>query len=299
MALDAFRKADKQDGGHCVPCKRNIVRCGIELRDWKAAESAAREMVADAHDETAVAIAHYTLGMVLMNEAISRHKEDLYSDVHQGMAEALKVHANFPDAVYADGRALAYMNRDADAKARFEELVKMRPEGNPDRQRAMRFIAQLELAKAKLAPAFATTDSNGKRVSLDDFAGKVVLLDFWATWCEPCRAAMPHIREIAKKFQHEPLVILSVSLDEDEKDWREFITKQEMTWLQCRDGDGFRGDIARIFEVIAIPHTFTIDADGILQDEHIGDASVEGKLKKLLARAKELQQIQQSQKTPQ
>ena len=61
-----------------------------------------------------------------------------------------------------------------------------------------------------------------------------------------------------------------------------------MTWLQYRD-DGFTGQIAKGFGVQAIPHTFTIDADGVLQDEHIGDASIEGKLKKLVARAQALQ----------
>ena len=61
-----------------------------------------------------------------------------------------------------------------------------------------------------------------------------------------------------------------------------------MTWPQYRDG-GFKGSIATMFGVTAIPHTFTIDADGVLQEEHIGDASIEGKLKKLIARARELQ----------
>ena len=62
-----------------------------------------------------------------------------------------------------------------------------------------------------------------------------------------------------------------------------------MTWLQYRDG-GFTSPISTMFGVTAIPHTFTIDAEGVLQDEHIGDASIEGKLKKLLAQARELQQ---------
>jgi hypothetical protein len=86
----------------------------------------------------------------------------------------------------------------------------------------------------------------------------------------------------------EPLLILSVSLDSEEQKWKEFIVKNEMTWPQYRDGS-FSGPIARMFSVNAIPHTFTIDADGVLQDEHIGDASIEGKLKKLLSRARELQ----------
>jgi thiol-disulfide isomerase/thioredoxin len=116
-------------------------------------------------------------------------------------------------------------------------------------------------------------------------------LDFWATWCGPCREALPHMREIAKKFKGDPLVVLSISLDSDEAKWKEFVIKNEMTWPQYRDG-GFTGAIATMFSVRSIPHTFTIDADGVLQEEHVGDASVEGKLKKLLARAREVQATQ-------
>jgi peroxiredoxin len=164
----------------------------------------------------------------------------------------------------------------------------MRPDNSPDRQRALRYVSQPELARARMAPPFAITTTNGTRLSMDDLAGKVVLIDFWATWCAPCREALPHMREIAKKFQGQPLVVLSVSLDSDEEKWKDFVAKNDMTWPQYRDG-GFSGTIAKMFAVEAIPHTFTIDADGVLQDEHIGDAAIEGKLKKLIARARETQ----------
>jgi len=96
------------------------------------------------------------------------------------------------------------------------------------------------------------------------------------------------MRDIARKFQGQTLVILSVSLDNDEQKWKEFVAKNEMIWPQYHDG-GFTGSISKLFYVTAIPHTFTIDAESVLQDEHIGDASIEGKLKKLLAQARELQ----------
>jgi hypothetical protein len=82
--------------------------------------------------------------------------------------------------------------------------------------------------------------------------------------------------------------VLSVSLDSDEQKWKDFVTKNEMTWIQYRDGD-FSGHVAALFSVHSIPQTFTIDADGVLQDQHIGDASMEGKLKKLVAQAQDLQ----------
>ena len=287
-ALDCFKKADKQDGGHCLACQRQMIKYGVELTDWKTAELAAEEMVADAKGERDTAIAHYQFAMVLLREGQQKHKDEIFARAHDESTKALAAYSNFPDAVLLDGKALAQLRQDAEAKARFEQFVKMRPADDPDRQRALRYITRPELVRARMAPPFAVTTIDGKRISMDELQGKVVLLDFWATWCGPCREALPHIRNVAKKFQGEPLVILSVSLDDDEQKWKDFINKNEMTWPQYRDA-GSDGQIAKMFGVAAIPHTFTIDADGVLQDEHIGDASVEGKLKKLLAHARELQ----------
>jgi thiol-disulfide isomerase/thioredoxin len=216
------------------------------------------------------------------------HNEEFLIHAHEEMLKALAAGLKFPTAIYADGLILAQLKQDDGAKTRFEDFVKLQPENDPDRQRALRYISEPDLARARMAPPFAITTTDGKRISLDDLAGKVVLLDFWATWCGPCREALPHMREIARKFHGEPLVVLSISLDTDEQKWKEFIAKNEMTWLQYWDG-GFDAPIAKGFGVHSIPHTFTIDADGVLQDEHIGDAAIEGKLKKLVARARELQ----------
>lgn len=292
-ALDGFKKADKQDDRRCVACQKMMIKYGIELRDWKTAETAAEEMVAEAQGEKELAIAHYHFGMVLVDEAMGKHKDELFARAHDEMTKALTAFANFPDAIFADGQALARLKQDDAAKAQFERFVKLRPADDPNRQRALRYIDQPELARARMAPPFAVTTMDGRHISLDDLKGKVVLIDFWATWCEPCREALPHVREIVKKFQGQPLVVLSVSLDDNEQEWKDFIAKNGMTWLNYRDG-GFTGPISKLFGVEAIPHTFTIDADGVLQDEHIGDAAIEGKLKKLLERARELQAAQKS-----
>jgi peroxiredoxin len=286
-ALEEFKKADKQDGGHCVVCQKQILKYGLELQDWKAAEVAAGEIVAEAQGDRDVALAHYQFAIVLMNEGVQRHKDEYFTRTHDEIAKALAAHANFPDALFLDGQALARLGQDEAARARFTEFVKTKPAEDPKRQRALRYIERPELARARMAPPFTVTTIQGQQVSMDDLQGKVVLLDFWATWCAPCREALPHMREVAKKFQGQPLVVLSVSLDSDEQKWKDYIGKNEMTWPQYRDG-GFTGPVAKMFGVTAIPHTFTIDADGVLQDEYIGDASIEGKLKKLLARAQEL-----------
>ena len=128
------------------------------------------------------------------------------------MSKALEVAPNFPNAVSPRTAAPSPIrSRTMPAKARFEQFVKMKPEDSPDRQRALLYISEPGLARALMAPPFAVTTLDGKRISLNYLQGKVVLIDFWATWCGPCREALPHVREIAKKFDGNPLVVLSVS----------------------------------------------------------------------------------------
>jgi thiol-disulfide isomerase/thioredoxin len=287
-AFESFKKADKQDDGHCMVCQKKMIKYGMEFGEWKTAEIAGEEMVGEAQGPMNLALAHYELGAIWKSEGLQRHKDEAFSRAHEEMTKALAAAPNFPDAMFVDGIALAHLKQDEAAKKQFEQFVKMRPESDPNRQRALRYLEDPELARARMAPPFAVTTTDGQRIALDDLKGKVVLIDFWATWCPSCREALPHMREIAKKFQGQPLVILSVSLDDDEKKWKDFVVKNEMTWVQCRDG-GFTGPIATMFAVRAIPQTFTIDADGVLQDQHIGDASIEGKLKKLVGRARESQ----------
>src|SRR5215469_8701456 len=139
-ALDAFKKADKQDGGHCAACRKNMIKYGIQLQEWKFAEEAAEEAVAQASSDD-LALAHYDLGIVFMSEAMAKHKAELFQRAHDEMTRALAAHENFPKAVYTDGRALAYLNQDEAAKAQFEHFIQLRPDKNdPDHQRALRYI---------------------------------------------------------------------------------------------------------------------------------------------------------------
>ena len=117
--------------------------------------------------------------------------------------------------------------------------------------------------------------------------GRVVLIDFWATWCGPCNEELPQMKKIAKEFAGQPLVIISVSWDSDEAKWKAFLAKNEMTWVQYRDADH---ELSKRFGVDAIPNYFTIDSDGVLTSEMLGSGNdVEGKLKKLVAKARAAQ----------
>lgn len=285
FALDDFKKADKQDGGHCAACQAQMLKYGVELGDWKTAELAVNEMIANAQGQKETAVAHYQAATLYFREGLEKHKDEFFARCHEESGQALAAYPNFPDALSLDGKALARLKQDDAAKAQFAQYLKVHTTDDAERQRVARYLEHPDLARAMMAPAFSVTTIDGQKISMDDLQGKVVLLDFWATWCGPCREALPHIRSVAKKFQGQPLVILSVSLDTDEAKWKEFIAKNEMTWPQYRDGS-FGGPIAKLFGVNAIPHTFTIDSYGVMQEEHVGDASIEGKLKKLLSQVR-------------
>ena len=190
------------------------------------------------------------------------------------------------DLPLAWGLDLAYLHQDDAARGEFRAFLDGDKNDEAADARAARFLNRLELARSRMAPAFTLTTLDGQHISMDKLAGKVVLIDFWATWCGPCREALPHIRRIAQKFAGQPFVVLSVSLDNDASKWKDFVAKNEMTWFQYRDG-GFEGPMAKMFSVNAIPATFSIDADGVLEDQHVGDENIEGKLKKMIAHAAE------------
>jgi len=187
-------------------------------------------------------------------------------------------------ALFQDGEVLAHLGQMEAARARFRACLAVLRPGDAIYLRAERFAANPELALEQLAPAFTVKTLDGSHFDLDQMQGRVVLIDFWATWCAPCMKELPEIKKIAKDFARQPLVILSVSWDEDEQTWEDFVRKNQMTWPQYRDVDHRLG---RLFEVEGIPSYFTIDSKGVIASELLGEGfDVESRLRKLIAAAK-------------
>ncbi len=285
-AIDSFRKAARQDG-HCTECMRQAYALATSIGQFKEAEEIAREWLTLAVTDVDRAAAHYRIAIALQQQGINDKKDRCFDESCGEFKTALQLEPNLTVIHYAMGVSLAHMHQDDAARAEFSTFLVSDTAMPNVHERAQRYIDRVELARARMAPPFSINTIDGKQISLDGLAGKVVLIDFWATWCGPCREALPHIRDIAHRFQEQPLVVISISLDKDEDKWKEFVAKNQMTWLQYRDGS-FNGQIAKSFGVTAIPATFTIDADGVLEDQHVGDANIEGKLKKLVASAAEL-----------
>lgn len=114
---------------------------------------------------------------------------------------------------------------------------------------------------------FKLKDLNGKEVSLSQFKGKRVFLNFWATWCPPCKAEMPEIEAIFKETKDSDLVILAVNIGEDKSTVKSFMDKNKYNFSVLLDTDN---SIATKYNIQSIPTSFFIDKDGVVVSRHIG-----------------------------
>lgn len=142
------------------------------------------------------------------------------------------------------------------------------------------------LPKGAQAPDFELTTLDGKTVVLSKLRGKPVLLDFWATWCGPCRRALPHTQELAKKYKDQAHV-LTVNLREAPETVRAFMEKNNYTFPVLMDSDG---SVARNYGVTGIPHFVIIDAQGKIYHTQVGygpgvEKELERKLKEALPKS--------------
>ena len=115
------------------------------------------------------------------------------------------------------------------------------------------------------APDFTLQGLDEKNISLSDFRGRVVILDFWASWCIPCRASMPRLESLRKRYQDKGLVMLGVSLDRRKEDAKRFLTENGYRELVAMwESLAASQAVAHLYGIFGIPHTFVIDRQGII-----------------------------------
>lgn len=139
-----------------------------------------------------------------------------------------------------------------------------------------------DLVVGKVAPDVASKDLSGKDVKLSDYRGKVVVLDIWATWCGPCRAMIPHEREMVERLKDKPFVFISVSADDDKKDLEGFLEKEKMPWTHWWN-KGAENPMLRDWNIRFFPTIYILDAEGKIRFKGVRGKQMDKAVDDLLA----------------
>lgn len=149
------------------------------------------------------------------------------------------------------------------------------------------FIKKAESLKiGKIAPGFTELDLKNQKISLADFRGKYVFLDFWASYCSPCRAEHPYLKQLYSKFHNKGFEIIEISLDNLDKkeDWLEAIKNDALPWLQICDFKGWAGEIVNTYNLYGkgIPSNFLINPQGLIIGKDLHEEALTKKLSELI-----------------
>ena len=262
-ALKAYRRANKIEKEACFSCWALIAQSQKSLKDWDSALTSAGKCLDTAADDAERGVAHIIRGDVYLGmppssknwkaaeaeyrAAVQMQPSDaLY---HLKLAVALFKESNDNEGLQEAQRCLA-LNPDGELAASVQQLI-----ANPER------------ARRPFAPEFHLTTLKGETIGLQDLSGKVVVLDFWATWCGPCRESIGELKDLVKKYPQDQFVLISISADSDEQKWREFVAQKKMEWRQYWDHEG---NMRRLFQVQEFPTYFVIDRDGSIRDRLVG-----------------------------
>jgi len=156
----------------------------------------------------------------------------------------------------------------------------------PKNKAVQSFVNKMEGMKpvsvGQIAPEFELNNTEGKLVKLSDFKGKYVLLDFWASWCAPCREENPNIVKQYETFKNKGFTVLGVSLDEDKADWLKAIQDDRLNWSHVSELKRWDGKVTMQYKIEGIPASFLLDPNGKIIAKNLRGAELQNFLQKML-----------------
>jgi peroxiredoxin/Tfp pilus assembly protein PilF len=272
-AITVLRKAAAMREGNCSECFFLIGQIYFQSRMYKEAAASYRKAADlkpanEADIYNALGVAHYL-----------RNDRQGYVEAAVALNRAIELsNGRIVMAYYNLGFALIKQGKQDEGVAALKKFLELKTD-SPYAAQVRAIIADPRLVDAKFAPAFKVRTLKGEELSLDTLKGKIVLLDFWATWCGPCRVEMPAVKKMWQKYSAEPFVIVGISLDRNPASLNSYIAAEGIEWPQYHDR---AGQISNLYGVNAIPQTFLIDQHGIIREVGLRGGSLANKIGELL-----------------
>lgn len=216
------------------------------------------------------------------NEQLVESLEDTYNSLVDQKKQAIRdfVHS-YPESVisaWAVARNFRYSPDPQKLSSLYEALDTSAQHTVYGKQIKETLDIAKKLAIGNIAPDFTQTDINGNPLSLSDLRGKYVLIDFWASWCGPCRQENPNVVEAYNKYKDEGFTVLGVSLDEDKGAWEKAIENDDLHWYHVSDLKGWKNAVAQQYGIKAIPSNILIDPDGKILAKNLRGDELQNKL---------------------
>ena len=275
-AVNEFRRAAKLQDDKCAECFQRIGQVYLQQGRLKDAAVALRQ-AAELRPANEAEM-YNILGVVLY---LQKEKQS-YEEAVVALQKAIEISkGKVVKAYYNLGFALIKSGKEQEGIAVLKKFLELDP-GATEVSQARAVIANLKMVDAKVAPAFVVKSQTGEELSLEKLRGKVVLLDFWASWCIPCRIDMPEVRKIWKQYGSDQFTIIGINLDSSRPPFEAYMKEEGITWLQYYDGLGWGNKISRLYGVYAIPHTVLIDQDGVIQATGLRGEGLAAKIGELL-----------------
>ena len=266
-ALKSFKRANEIRNKQCGECYGWMSETYLLLEAYKNVIDSADKMIElAAGDNQLLLKAYNNKGLALQASADKKDQKKLAA-AEVVFRQGLAIPGASPVLRYNLGVVLMQLNRDDEGVAEMKQYLKLQPRGGFS-DMARKLAENPRRSRENFAPDFEFTSLQGEYITLEDLKGKVILLDFWGTWCPPCVESVPELRNLQKRYAREPsFVLIGISSDGDEQAWREFTDKTRMVWPQYRDKDR---KILSAFNIRAFPTYIIIDHEGIVRYQSVG-----------------------------
>jgi thiol-disulfide isomerase/thioredoxin len=268
LALDAYHKADKLSHHSSAPTYLKLASVERKLGDFSSALDEAKKAVKVAGDDKSIAVRAHLLRASLLSQMSGKPTDKKLREAEDEIRQALALDSANALARYDLGFVLLKQERDPEGITELNTFLSMSGADSETVAEARRMVANPLRARSPFAPDFSFTTAQNQSLSNAVLRGKVVLVDFWGTWCPPCRASVPALRDLNKKYAGKPFQLVSVSSDDDEDVWKTFIKAEHMDWSQYID---LPGEVLHAFKVDSFPTFIVLDKDGVIRFRQSGE----------------------------